>query len=98
MKEEIKSFKFVAFQYYEDTEINDQNVHQFEFINLTTSTIVLNNSIVLQPNLSPHYKWKEDIQSGEKTEGIYRIRFFPPLDSKVFGLLVIAKMPVKPRI
>lgn len=82
-------------------EINDQNVVQFEFINLSNSIVTINNSIKLEPRNSPgaFYRWKEDIQENEKTQSIYKIQ----MDVKTaaikndFGLLVIQKLKAKPR-
>lgn len=93
----LKSFNFVSMQYFKDCEINDQNTYQFEFINLTTSKVIINNSIVLNAITDNFHSWKENIQENEKTETIYRIKFDPPLTDSKVGLLVIYKIPVKPR-
>lgn len=80
-------------------EINDQNVTQFEFINLSKSIVTINNSIVLEPRDQPNYQWKEDINENEKTQTIYKIQMSAPVTTtkRDFGLVVIQKMKAKPR-
>ena len=85
---------FFNYQIYtKNTLLNDTNVFQYHFINLSTATVTLNNQLSLKAgtNLS---EFKEDIQSGEKTATQYAIKFANDNDP-TNNLLVITKIPVK---
>lgn len=103
-KQETESFVFHIDVYKSQNkeysfEINDQNVVQFEFINLSKSIVVINNSIVLETRDNPFYQWKETINENEKTQNIYRVVMSRPTspDKRDYGLIVIQKMKAKPR-
>jgi len=106
-KQETESFIFHT-EVYKTTpgkknsfEINDQNVIEFEFINLSNSQISINKSITLETrNLAnSFYRWKETINENEKTQTIYKIIMDIPINTgrKDLGLIVIMKMKAKPR-
>lgn len=82
-------------------EINDQNVIEFEFVNLSNSQIKINSTIILETrNLAnAFYRWKETINENEKTQTIYKVIMDIPINTgrKDHGLLVIQKLKAKPR-
>lgn len=88
-----RAFTFNYQVYTKNAYLNDQNVFQYEFINLSTASVTLNNQLTLKAgtNLS---QYKEDIQNGEKTATQYYIKFANDSDP-TNSLLVITKIPVK---
>lgn len=85
---------FFNFQIYQkNIVLNDRQVHQYEFINLSTAPVTLNNQLTLKAgtNLS---RFSENILENEKTSTQYQITFADETDP-TNNLLVITKIPAK---
>ena len=87
-----RAFTFNYQIYSKNAWLNDTNVFMYEFINLSTASVQINNQMTLKAgtNLS---RFKEDIQAGEKTATQYFIKFLDESDP-TNSLLVITKIPV----
>jgi aspartyl/asparaginyl beta-hydroxylase (cupin superfamily) len=88
-----RAFTFNYQIYNRNAWLNDTNVFMYEFINLSNSSVTINNQMTLKGG-TLLTRFKEDIQTGEKTATQYVIKFLNEADPNN-ALLVITKIPVK---